>query len=553
MPPNTIADAAPLRARAIQLLRAGRIGEAIVPLREAAALQPLDAALQHDLGLACLELGDADGAVTAFERAIAGKPGYADAQFRLGIARERLGDTSGAIRAYHAATRLLPSFTEAWFRAGALVLTLGYRQEAIGCFRRAASAGPKTSFGRLGAARALLAEDRDQEAERVLRRMLALDPDHAMAQDLLANVLADAGAFDEARIWFERAIAAAPLMAGSYYDLVRCRRIAQDDGDLLERMRAALAIPGLDGEHRTRVHLALGKAADDLGEYATAMQHFDAADALRSRTLGFDAVAFDAQIDRMIARFSPALMAQADRHGCDDATPILVVGMPRSGTTLVEQIISCHPDVAAGGELNFWNERGIAWHAAGASLDDRGFLHDAAADYLAVLGAIGPDRARVTDKMPFNFIWAGLIHLAVPGATIIHCRRAAIDVALSIHQTHFNPTVAFPAGGAALVAYIRSYQRIVAHWRRVLPAGRFVEIDYAALTATPEPAIRRLIAACGLPWDDACLHPERNPRVVKTPSKWQARQPIYRTAVERWRGYEPFLGPLRELLEPEQI
>jgi hypothetical protein len=133
--------------------------------------------------------------------------------------------------------------------------------------------------------------------------------------------------------------------------------------------------------------------------------------------------------------------------------------------------------------------------------------------------------------------------------TIIHCRRAAIDTALSIHQTHFHPGLAFPTGGPELVAYFRSYRRLTDHWRRVLAKDRFIEVDYADLTREPEPVVRRIIACCGLAWNDACLHPEQNPRAVKTPSKWQTRQPIYRGSVERWRRYEPWLGPLRALLD----
>jgi hypothetical protein len=177
------------------------------------------------------------------------------------------------------------------------------------------------------------------------------------------------------------------------------------------------------------------------------------------------------------------------------------------------------------------------------------FLAKAAADYLGVLRAIAPKAARVTDKMPFNFLWAGLIHLAFPRSVIIHCRRAAVDTALSIHQTHFNPGMAFPTGGAELVAYFRCYQRVTDHWRRVLPADRFIEVEYEELTREPEPIIRRMIAACGLTWHDACLRHERNPRAVKTPSKWQTRQPIYRTSVARWRRYEPWLGLLRALVD----
>ncbi len=547
--PRTPPPAPPLAlllARAAHSLKAGQPEQALPPLREAARLQPANPAIQHDLGLACLETGRLTEAVAALRQAVAGEPRYTDAHFRLGIALERLGDARGAILAYDRATELLPSLTEAWYRAGALVFTLGHRQEAIGCFRRAAATGPKSSFGRLGRARALLAEARDAEAEPVLRRLLALAPENAVAHDLLGNLLADAGRFEAARECFARAVAHAPLMAGSYYDLVRCRPITLAEADLLPRMQAALATPGLEVEPRIRVHLALGKAADDLGEHALAIQHFDAADSARRGLVVFDPAEFEARIGQVIARFTPALLAQAGALGRDDVTPVLIVGMPRSGTTLAEQIVSSHPEVAAGGELNFWNERGAGWLQAGAEASAVAGL---AVDYLAVLRGIGPQAARVTDKMPFNFLWAGLIHLALPRATIIHCRRAPIDTALSIHQTLFNPRLAFPTGGTELVDYFRGYRRLAEHWRRVLPPQRFVEIDYEALARAPEPTIRRIIAACGLAWDEACLRPERNTRAVRTPSRWQARQPIHQQAVERWRRHEPWLGPLAALLD----
>jgi hypothetical protein len=319
-------------------------------------------------------------------------------------------------------------------------------------------------------------------------------------------------------------------------------------------MQAALATPGLEAGQRLRVHLAIGKAADDVGDYALAMLHFDAADSVRRGSRSFDPAAFSREIDRLIARCTPEWLARAPELGSPDAMPVLIMGMPRSGTTLVEQIVSMHPEVGAGAELHFWNQRGAVWHRSDAPGNETAFvfsefLAKATADYLGVLRSIAPKAARVTDKMPFNFLWAGLIHMAFPRAIIIHCRRSAIDTALSIHQTHFRPDLAFPTGGAELVAYFRDYQRLVDHWRSVLPADRFLEVDYEDLTRAPEPVIRRIIAACDLKWDDACLRPDCNPRAVNTPSKWQARQPIYRTSVARWRRYEPWLGPLRALVD----
>ncbi len=527
-------------------MRAGRPAEALPPLQQAAAMQPFDSAIQHDLGSVCLQAGRPAEAAAAFQASLDANPRFALASLHLGMAHQALGDADAALAAYRHATALLPALAEARFRAGALLETLGRRAEAVEAFRRAAASASKSSLGRLAKARALLAEDRDAEAARALRRLLALDADNVAAVDLLGTALADAGQFEEARECYDRATAAAAHLAGSYYDLVRCRRVTADDADLVARMHAALAAPGLHAEARLKVHLALGKAADDLGDPATAMRHFDAADDLRGGFGAFDPAALEARVDRLIAQFTPELAARAAATGRDDTTPVLILGLPRSGTTLAEQILSCHPDVRAGGELPFWTGRGAVWERTDAA-NQPSFLAQAASDYTGLLRALAPKAARVTDKMPLNVFWAGPIHLALPRATIVHCRRSPIDTALSIHRTYFNQHVAFPTGGPALVAAIRAIERLAAHWRAVLPAERFIDLDYERLVDDPEPAIRRLVAACGLPWNDACLRPERHLRVIKTPSKWQVRQPISRAAVGAWRRYEPWLGPLAAL------
>jgi hypothetical protein len=317
----------------------------------------------------------------------------------------------------------------------------------------------------------------------------------------------------------------------------------------MARMTAALETGVLAVPQQVKLHFALGKALDDCGDYAEAMRHFDAGNRLRGGFVKLDRSRLQSLVDCLIARCTPDYFARHASIGADDETPLLIVGMPRSGTTLVEQIVSNHSRISAGGELLFWGTHGPVWYEQGAEETTAVRMPQLAADYRALFHRLAPGAARVTDKMPFNFLWAGLIHLAFPRATIIHCRRAAIDTGLSIHQTLFHPGLAFPTGGSKLVAYFRSYRRLTDHWRRVLPADRFIEIEYEDLTREPEPVIRRIISGAGLPWEDACLRPERNPRAVKTPSKWQTRQPIYRDSVERWRRYEPWLGPLRALLD----
>ena len=221
--------------------------------------------------------------------------------------------------------------------------------------------------------------------------------------------------------------------------------------------------------------------------------------------------------------------------------------MPRSGTTLVEQILSSHPDVAAGGELSFWGDRfasGLWVFDATASTEP---VHRLATEYLAILRAICPSTPRITDKMPFNFWLLGIIRQVFRRATFVHCRRHPVDTCLSIFTTDFDGIIDFAGERSDLVFFYRQYERLMAHWREVLPLERFIEIDYEMLVAEPEPQTRRLLAGCELEWDDACLAPHLNQRRIATASMWQARQPIHRSSVGRWRHYEPWLGELREL------
>jgi len=173
-------------------------------------------------------------------------------------------------------------------------------------------------------------------------------------------------------------------------------------------------------------------------------------------------------------------------------------------------------------------------------------------NYLRLLRGIAPDALRVTDKMPFNFLWVGLVHALLPRARIVHCRRNPVDTCLSIYSTYFAEHWGFTSDRGDLAAYYRQYLRLTDHWRAVLPADRMIDVDYEEAIAAPEETARRLIAFCGLEWDPACLSPDRNVDAVRTASRWQARQPIYRTSVERWRNYEPWLGELRELLPTGQ-
>ena len=321
---------------------------------------------------------------------------------------------------------------------------------------------------------------------------------------------------------------------------------------MINRIRVFAERPGLDLTVRINMHFGLGKAFDDLGDQAEAMKHYDAGNRLKATTARLDRAGMIKQYDNLISRFTAEALERAGRQlarpiGPGDDFPIFIVGMPRSGTTLVEQVLSSHADVGAGGELGFWKDCLQSWQAAGQSVEPA-FVALAAEQYCAMLGRLAPGALRVTDKLPTNFERLWLIRLALPEARIIHCRRNPVDTCLSIYFTHFKEGLDYAYDRGDLVFYYRQYERLMDHTRRLLPPDRFTEIDYENLIADREEETRRLVAFCGLDWDDACLSPDRNSRVVNTASRWQARQPVYATSVERWRRYEPWLGELRDLL-----
>lgn len=274
-------------------------------------------------------------------------------------------------------------------------------------------------------------------------------------------------------------------MAEAWHQLAVNRTFADRDDVLIAQMHTCLARPALRPLQRQSIHFALGKAHDDLGDYAAAMRHFEAGNAIRGTRFRFDRTLLARQTDNVIAATPPGFLDRRPDFGVEDATPILIVGMPRSGTTLVEQILSSHPDVAAGGELGFWRDRCAAGLGVFAAAAHNEALRRVARDYLGVLRAISPDAARVTDKLPFNFAHLGVIRQVFPRAVIVHCRRHPIDTCLSIFKTNFEADFDFASDRGNLAFFYREYRRLMAHWRDVLP--RIVSSRSTTRHSSPTP------------------------------------------------------------------
>jgi tetratricopeptide (TPR) repeat protein len=530
-----------------RLIKSGRPAEAIASLQRSVRLNPRVAAYHHDLGFALWSAGRMQEAIEAFTAALRLDPRNASVHRWLGHIFYGLGHKTKAIVSFQAAVKLKADLFEVQARLGELYLERGLRVESAAAFRAAAAASKDLVMGQIAEARALEASGALEAALAAMRVIAEAHPHCAIAHSILGEILGQIGHSTEAAAHYDRAAEVSPTMIGAWAGAAVNRKFGTDDAPLIARMNAALARTDLPLPVRQTLYFALGKAHDDMGDYEAAMRNFEAGNRIRAQRAPVDLDRLARHVDRLSRETPPGYGADQSDPGVEDATPVLIVGMPRCGSTLVEQILSSHPEVAAGGELEFWDLRDTPrediWSLASTAEATRRI----ASDYLATLRIYGPEAKRVTDKALGNFIRLGLVHRVFPNATFVHCRRNPIDTALSIFTTNFDTHLAFGSDRRDIVFHYRQYQRMMAHWREVLPPDRLIEVDYEALVADPERQVRRLISACGLDWNDACLEPHRNTGKITTASLWQARQPIYRTSVERWRRYEPWLGELRQL------
>jgi tetratricopeptide (TPR) repeat protein len=529
-----------------RLMHQGRQGEAIPLLQRSIKLDPSVWASHHDLGVAMTTAGLLELAIEPFVVALRLNPDLASAHNYLAYIFDSIGQESRAMASYQAAVALQPNLVTAQMRLGMLYLTQSRNAEAAAAFRAGASAAPGTARARIAEACALDAAGTFDEAIAAARAAVEEYPEDAEAHAFLAKLLGEAGLSAEAAAHYLRATALAPDMCLAWSGLATNWKFTGEDGPLIAQMNAVLTRPNLTPRKRQLVHFALGKAHDDIGNYEAAMRNFEAGNRLRAMASGLNRPELVRRIDRFIEATPPGYRDRQPDSGVDDATPLLIVGMPRSGSTLIEQILSSHPEVAAGGELGFWDARDTPREDVWSLTSTAEKTRRLADDYLGKLSTLGSGAKRVTDKALDNFLRLGLIHRILPNATLIHCRRHPVDVALSIFTTNFD--CEYGADRGDLVFFFRQYQRLMTHWQQILPTDRLIDVDYEVLVANPEPQARRLIAACGLEWNDACLAPHRNTRTIKTASLWQARQPVYKTSVDRWRRYEPWLGEFRDLL-----
>jgi len=419
-------------------------------------------------------------------------------------------------------------------------------------FRRADALQPRYVPTLLGLAAVLRVQGRTAEAQRCCEAALAAEPRSAGATSLLAELHADRGGFAEAQRLFQQAMALDPDSPTAYCGIAQQRRMSLEDTAWRAGVEALLARP-LPLAHQVSLRYALGKYSDDTGQYEAAFDNYRQANELTKRFgTRYDRGKLSQRVTGIIATFDADFVARPHPGVSASERPVFIVGMPRSGTSLTEQILASHPAVFGAGEVRFWDDvytalaRGVA---GGDSIE--ALLPGVARDYLArVTAAAGEQRrARVIDKMPANFLYLGLIHATFPRARILHMQRHPLDTCLSIYFQNFFNMGPYANDFGNLAHYYEEYLRVMAHWRRVLPPDSLLEVPYEELLGDQEGWTRRMLDFIGLPWDPRCLDFHQTERVVITASRWQVRQKLHRRSAGRWRHYESHLGPLRHLAD----
>jgi tetratricopeptide (TPR) repeat protein len=434
------------------------------------------------------------------------------------------------------------------------------RAEAQSLFKQALAVDPRFIDARMHLASHHEQSGRTEQAIDCYQKVLSRNPSMVAARYLLANQLKAQGRMEEAVAHYRKIMEQQPAYTQAHFTYSGIHKY-QDAGDPhLTAMLDLYQNEGLDVDSRIHLSFALAKAHEDLKDYPRAFGYLKTGNDLRNHKYQYAIDGDRALIENIMETFSAEAMAALHDAGTPSGRPIFIVGMPRSGTTLVEKILASHSDVFAGGELDFMYALGVEelLRKSGNFLFrplnsySRDTFESVGKAYLEKLAGVNRDASRVTDKLPFNFQMIGLIKIALPNARIIHCVRDARDTCLSIYKQNFSTdNYRFAYDLKSVGQFHNLYRQLMAHWHRVMP-GAIYDVEYESLTRNPEQEIRKLVSACDLEWQDACLEFHKTRGLVKTASFNQVRQPMYTSSVHLWQQYKEHLGPLLgELAGPD--
>lgn len=519
--------------------------------RRAIELDPDFADTHSNLGSVLAELGELNAAKIKFEQAIAIDPAHSDAYNGLGNVLSEQEEYKQAVAAYSNAIKINPGHRDAYNGMGNIFNKLEKRERAIELYRKAIEIDPNHTEAYNGLGSALSGMGEMDDAIAAFRKSIEINPGSKDAHFGMGNALTHMGEIEDAIASYRRAIEIFPGYAAAYRAISRNKEFTEFDDDVraMELLNADESIT-----EQQEIHLAfgLGKAYEDLGKYAESMEYILNANRLNRASFSYSLSRAQDHFSNIKAVFSAEFFSARKGCGYLDSTPIFILGMPRSGTSLAEQILASHPGVFGAGELSILSDMvrnmepgssSSEYPVCVADLNTIAF-EDLGQKYIAKLRQHSADSKFITDKMPHNFLHIGFIHTILPNAKIICCTRDPMDNCLSIFKNYFTTGHYYSYDLQELGQYYNLYLDLLAHWKNTLP-GFIYDLNYEALISDQENQTRKLLEYCNLPWDDACLQFHQTRRKVGTASKAQVRQPIYKDSVKLWKRYEAQLEPLR--------
>jgi len=510
--------------------------------------------LLNMVAVLCQQTGQGDAAIGHLKRAVELSPKDANFVNNLGNIHLARNEDAAAAACYEKALAINPAFPSAHYNLGLLARKQGEGDKALACFEKTVELDPGFVSAWIDIGNTHKDRDNPAEAEAAYKKAIDVAPDYYEAHYSLAILYSEMGRIEEAITACNHALKLNPGLAKAYLKLSDLKKFEPGDPEI-EAMEKVLGSGKQDGISRIQINFSLAKAYADLKDYDRAFKYLVEGNKLKRATFDYDAAKDEKHVENIVAVCDEPFFSRFEGKGCPDETPIFIFGMPRSGTTLVEQIFSRHPQVFGAGELpaiadvmrdHFGKDSGYPELLKSLTPEDLRPIGEA---YIKEVRSLAPEVRFITDKMPVNFLYLGFIATILPNAKFIHCRRNPIDNCLSCYEKLFKSGQLFSFDLAEAGRYYRAYDRVMDHWHEMMP-GKILNVQYEEVVADLEGQSRRLLGFCGLDWDEACLTFYESERNIKTSSLAQVRKPIYRESVEKWRPYEQHLGPLIEALGP---
>lgn len=533
----------------------GKLDEAEGCFRKALSINQNYTEVLNSLGVILQVQKKFDEASEHFRKAISVKPDYAKAHYNLGNTLHEQGKFDEAEGCFRKALSIKSDYTEAYYSLGITLKEQGKLDEATNYCRKALYINPNCAEAHNNLGVTLQEQNVYEEAEVHFRKALSINPECAETLFNLSTLLKQNGKIDEATSCLEKALSIKPDYAEAHHILASIRTYTAPDSQL--KLMEDL-FNKEDTSDSSRIYLAfgLGKAYEDLKNFDIAFDFIRQANTLKRRTFNYSIAREQKLFSVCQKTFGLQFPAKSKKSEIHDETPIFIIGMPRSGTSLVEQILASHPMVHGAGELTnlekfflkLTNEKSIASAFECIAKDDGTLVTQIGAEYIKKLREYSDSTRFITDKMPYNFLYIGLIHLCLPKARIIHCNREPMDTCLSIFKNCFRYGHRYAYDQKNLGQYYLLYQDIMRHWQNIVPEIIY-NLCYEDLVRDQEGQTRKLLEHCELPWDKACLSYHKTPRTVATASSVQVRKPIYQDSIQRWKKYEKQLKTLKSILK----